>query len=233
MIYLVTLGYAPVAQLLETIGRASLTLGHNKHVLVDLRYPLNKNGYHAQLAMGCYWADVDYLRPAANRGIHGNYNWISRELQIDDGDVVAFYDPDNNPATNTWLMDACRVMQVDNSVIACILKLPVPDIELQPIEVIGGVPCRPISRGHSWPMGVYRGSWLKSYQFRQLHPHYGYIEDAVYHDATAAGKRLVFLDNHVDRGGIACDERYAMWKRDSANKLYDKSFEQYVADNGH
>src|SRR5438093_134823 len=76
----------------------------NSLTLVDARYPIHDQGDHSILLMALAerygW---NYVRPAKNYGVAGNWNWVVRELGLSEGDVLFGLDPDARPQAPGYL----------------------------------------------------------------------------------------------------------------------------------
>jgi hypothetical protein len=176
MVYIVMLAYNRTEVVADALDRFKNVIKFYPKLdytfaLFNPQYPLNKD---PNLIKGL--CDPDWLYYVIeNKGVAGNYNQVIDKLDIRNDDIVHFFDPDNAPINSAYLDDMIHVLSCPVVAYAT-LERPDPDIPYGNEIIIDGVTCYRIMKGHSWPMGGFRGDFLKKdYTINQYNFHLGLI----------------------------------------------------------
>jgi hypothetical protein len=207
--------------------------------LIDVRYPLpDKNENFKQLAPMALKYGFDFLRPAMNRGVSGNWTWVVNELGLRGNDVLIGMDPDSMPQNNGWCDALTDVLsQGDTPIGYCgLTRVSPPELSTERdesgigyiIKEVGGRRLRMFSQPMSWPMGGFNAGFVNEVGIHQPRSRYGYIEIATIKEMEKTHWDWGLLDEFFDATSDRGESEYKAWKVDHAIGRTDLDFESYL-----
>ena len=201
---------------------------------MDAHYPIvqDKTVNSQYLMSICNQFGWEYLRPYRNGGVGKNWDWIVKELNLGENDILAGIDPDGNPLDEKYLDAAMRVFNNDASCVTVQLNdvgvykmAHIPRDEF----LIDGTCVVHYKQVTAWPLGSFSVSWLKRIGgFLQLHPLYGHCERAMYDKFNPLGGRVLMLRDYRDEHLKATDAKYTEWKAACANHQTQLPLDQWL-----
>jgi hypothetical protein len=199
--------------------------------LVDVRYPNDPAINPASLKELADLYGWNYVRPAKNYGCAGGWNWLIRELNLGDGDVLWGADPDGRPQEPKYL-DA--VMEIFNKAPEaytvqlnrpCVYSQNLPRFERK----IGNVNVIDYHQLVAWSLGAFDCGWLRKIGgMLQRHPLYGYTEHATSAAAGALGGKWYITKDFYDVHLKAPDPAFVEWKLACAEYRTQATFDQWL-----
>ena len=209
---------------------ASRTLVDNRYPIVD--HELDHSKRLMEIANFYGW---NYVKPSANKGAHGGWNWTIKELGLKDGDVLHGCDPDGNPLQPKYLdaiMDIfnnapeCFTVQLNRP---CVNAMGIPRAE----RIIGNTSILDYHQPIAWSLGAFDCGWLNRIGGMQARKTlYGYCElDTIEAMKPYGGKWYItrdFFDEHI----TAPDKEYVAWKLATAQGKTDGQFSDWLKANG-
>lgn len=202
--------------------------------LVDCHYPLAPFPDHSldlvKLAALHGW---NYVRPKENRGCHGNWSWVVKELGLGDGDVLVGVDPDARPQQAGWVTAMMKVFDAAPEAYTVQLNRkgiydlksshPFNEIQIGETEVLD-YKCL-----ISWSVGGFDCGWVNRLGGMKADSvFYGYIEHAMQRNADPYGGKFYILRDFYDEHLPAADQLYQDWKLESACRRTEKSLADWL-----
>lgn len=216
---------------------ATLDQSHERY-LVDVHYPMldiQKNA--VQIAILARDYGFTLLRPAQNRGVAGNWNWVFNELDLDEKDIICGLDPDTRWQKDGWDTAIRQVMQADPSIAyLCANRLQSQTTENEwsiPYhdEVIAGHIIRFYNGEMAWSAGAFSGRFmLLADGLSQEMKHYGYIEKRCMEKIKLVkmrwGRIMDFTEVHdFDSNHPTVNE----WKAKQRDRIENSTLEEYLS----
>lgn len=162
-------------------------------------------------------------------------------LKIQDQDYYVTYDPDCRLDKKGWLWGMVEALESAEDVVFCCAAMRFHDEEWcwkqhgRTIQTLpSGLRVAHYRQLIAWPMGTYKGWWLRNYSgrsFRAWNEVYGFGEHAMVEIMIREKKKWVtlvdFYDDHKPAGQLYCK-----WKIESAQRKTTKRFEEWILTNG-
>lgn len=212
-------------------------------VLFDCGYPLPKAEENsAKLIELAPKYGFDYHR-IQNISVTENHNVAMFDiLNIQDSDYYVTYDPDCRLDKKGWLWAMVEALDSEEDLVFCCAAMRFHDEDWcsrqhgrSIHELPSGLRIAKYTHLIAWPMGTYKGWWLKNYatrKFRAYNEVYGYGEHAMVDIMHREKKRWCTLVDFYDDHKPA-DEIYCKWKIESACRKTQKRFEDWLKERGH
>lgn len=224
--------------------RQTQDLTDYEYYLIDPGYPIpSKRENFLKIVDIAKRYQVEYLKPATNRGVSGNWMWAIYELGLGktENDVIIGMDPDSNPMDNGWCDAIVDVIVKGKEKIAyCgLTRTSPPDLATEVDESqraytlhnIGGRKVRLYSELISWPMGGFSARFARERGIHQTRSMYGYLELATVRAMDGTDWDWCMLDNFrdytVDRG----EDMFRQWKVAQAQGRTNSDFETFIKEN--
>ena len=222
-----------VSKSLERFDKLTHKYPVTTKLLVDQHWPLVAHPLEHSKALQelARYHNWTYVKPFRNRGVGGSWDWVVRELDLGDDDVIWGADADEVMQTTDYLDAAMRVF---NNAPECYTVqanqdhgeyLTYPKDEL----VLGGEPVWRFHQPIAWSCGGFSVAWLKRLGgFLQMHPHYGFVETAMCNAAKPYGGRFYILKNHFNQHIKIQEPLYVEWKLACANHQTNDTFADWL-----
>lgn len=235
-LWTITLCHNPIEQI--SVGMhayySTTILPSTTHILVDHHWPIDYWAHRRRLLELAEQYSCYLMTPYENLGGHEGYNWVLRNLPLENDDLVIGYDGDSYPITPKWDMAFLQVME-DPSLAACSLNLKYLD-SLRPwkktddangIEVV--LPAGD-NENEMFNVTIWRYSFLKENGlFQALCPFYGHVEIPMQNLIRKKGFRHVYLKNYFeDHNPIPNNSDYVGWKDAHVRGKFLGNFKNWV-----
>lgn len=240
-VFVMTLGFNRTENILNAYHKFHHTnpgFKYDNYAIVDLGFP-DFGNLPTIVSLAPLSVDFGFtlLKPSKNRGVSDNWNWTAWELGIEDDDILIGMDPDSDPVNPNWAKAIVDVMKMDQSIAYLGLSRssgPVLKTEADEsnrkytIKMIGVHKVRFYTDMIAWPMGAFRGSFIRKGGIVQGRKHYGYIEHESAKKMDELGMRWAMLDEYFDNTQSKGSEKYSQWKVEQAQNRTDLDFKEWM-----
>jgi hypothetical protein len=202
-------------------------------LLVDQQWPLVAHPleHSRQLQELARFHGWHYVKPFRNRGVGGSWDWVTRELDLGDGDVLWGADPDEQPQSDKYLDAAMRVFNAAPECYTVQMNQKLGEYLTYPRDevTLGGEPVLKFHQPIAWSCGGFDAGWLKRLGgFLQAHPLYGHVESQMCAAAQRFGGRFYILKNHYNVHIEMQEPKYKQWKIDCATFKTHSTFDEWL-----
>lgn len=227
-LWTVTVSYAPIEILAHGLKRYfETTLVPSEYVVLDHLYPKVDPLEITGLVENSF--SLHLMRPYKNMGGHEGFNWVVKNLPVEDDDLIIGYDPDSNPLTKGWDEAMLEAMRSHRSLGS--ISLMHTAIKDKPWIVSDDKPrVALLGRPEMFNVTMWRVSALKAtgglLADRKL---YGMVETAMYRKFTEMGLYSGYLYDYEEGPcPVAHDPMYVKWKEAHAFFGFEGSFEEFL-----
>lgn len=236
-----TLGFNKVSNILTAYHRFHQTnpgFRYDEYVIVDLDFP-DFDKMPSVVSLSSLSVDFGFtlLKPRKNRGVSGNWNWTALEMDIKDEDILIGMDPDSDPVNSGWAKAICDVMSADKKIAYCgLTRASAPGLphevpeghQKYKLKEVGGHNVRVYDELIAWPMGAFRGEFIKAGGIEQARSHYGFIEHKSAENMNKLGMHWVMLDEFKDQTSDRGSKLFKEWKVAQVRNETDLDFKDWM-----